>query len=91
MRPYRGCAPASLSSICGGCRSQQSERVATSRATLRNVLKHTSNGSSHSLKRSSHDGALPRSHNSTGSQRTEAVEAVQAQTLDIVQIAERIY
>jgi hypothetical protein len=40
-------------------------------------VKHTSNGSSHSLKRSSHAGALRGSRDNTEPQRTEPAEHVQ--------------
>jgi hypothetical protein len=40
-------------------------------------VKHTSNGSSHALKRSSHAGALRGSRDSTARQRTESAGEVQ--------------
>ena len=54
-------------------------------------VKHTSNGSSQSLKRSSHAGALRGSRDNTETQRTERVKKVQAQNGSIAQILERIY
>jgi hypothetical protein len=54
-------------------------------------VKQTSNGSSHSLKPSSHAGAFRGSRDSTDSQRTEAVKKVQAQNVNLAQIPERIW
>src|SRR6266545_574533 len=52
-------------------------------------VKHTSNGSSHSLNRSSHTGALRGSRDSTEGQRSEIGRQVQGLYLDFTHIPER--